>query len=68
MTDGKESLAVIEALGKQVAEAILEHDRVRLISHNDADGLSAAGIMCNALHRKGILFILLSLASLTNLL
>jgi single-stranded-DNA-specific exonuclease len=56
MTDGKESLAVIEALSKQVAESILKHDHVRLISHNDADGLSAAGIMCNALHRKGILF------------
>ena len=54
MTDGKESL--VEALSRQVAEAILEHDIVRLISHNDADGLSAAGIMCNALHRKGILF------------
>jgi len=56
MTDGKKSLAEIEALSRQVAEAILKHDRVRLISHNDADGLSAAGIMCNALHRKGILF------------
>ena len=56
MIDGKESLIEIEALSKQVAEAILKHDRVRLISHNDADGLSAAGIMCNALHRKGILF------------
>lgn len=29
---------------------------MRLISHNDADGLSSAGIMCNALHRKGIRF------------
>lgn len=56
MTDGQESLAELEALSRQVAEAILEHDIVRLISHNDADGLSAAGIMCNALHRKGILF------------
>jgi single-stranded DNA-specific DHH superfamily exonuclease len=56
MTDGKESLIEIEALSKQVADAIVKHDRVRLISHNDADGLSAAGIMCNALHRKGILF------------
>jgi single-stranded-DNA-specific exonuclease len=53
MTDGQESL---EALSRQVAEAILEHEAVRLISHNDADGLSAAGIMCNALNRKGILF------------
>ncbi|KPQ41915.1 MAG: single-stranded-DNA-specific exonuclease [Candidatus Methanoperedens nitroreducens] len=58
MTDGQESLVEIEALSRQVAEAILEHDIVRLISHNDADGLSAAGIMCNALHRKGILFML----------
>src|SRR5659263_30597 len=56
MTDGQESLAELEALSRQVAKAILEHDIVRLISHNDADGLSAAGIMCNALHRKGILF------------
>lgn len=56
MTDGKESLIELEALSRQAAEAILEHDVVRIISHNDADGLTAAGIMCNALHRKGILF------------
>ncbi|PWB54739.1 MAG: phosphoesterase [Candidatus Methanoperedenaceae archaeon] len=56
MTDGQESLVEFEVLSRQVAEAILEHDIVRLISHNDADGLSAAGIMCNALHRKNILF------------
>lgn len=54
MNDGNESL--VEALSKHVADAIIEHDVVRLISHNDADGLSAAGIMCNALFRKGILF------------
>jgi single-stranded DNA-specific DHH superfamily exonuclease len=56
MTHGQENLVELEVLSKQVAEAILEHDIVRLISHNDADGLSAAGIMCNALHRKNILF------------
>lgn len=56
MTDGQESLVELEALSRQVAEAILEHEAVRLISHNDADGLSAAGIMCNALNRRGILF------------
>ncbi len=56
MTDGKESLAEIEALSKQVAGAIAEHEVVRLISHNDADGLSAAGVMCNALYRRQILF------------
>lgn len=56
MTDGQESPVELEALSRQVAKAILEHDIVRLISHNDADGLSAAGIMCNALHRTGKLF------------
>jgi single-stranded DNA-specific DHH superfamily exonuclease len=56
MIDGKDSLATVEVLSKQVAEAIIESEAVRLISHNDADGLSAAGIMCNALYRKGIRF------------
>ncbi len=56
MTDVDKSLVELEALSKRVAEAISEHDTVRLISHNDADGLSAAGIMCNALYRKGIRF------------
>ena len=85
MTDGHESLVELEVLSRQVAEAILEHDIVRLISHNDAElgkqytfgsnsiGLAALnigntkcgfdfiqaialGIMCNALHRKNILF------------
>jgi single-stranded-DNA-specific exonuclease len=56
MSDGKGSLDELLALSKHVADAIKEHDSVRLISHNDADGLSAAGIMCNALHRRGILF------------
>ncbi len=56
MNDGKESLVELEALSKQVADAIIGHDIVRLISHNDADGISAAGVMCNALYRRGILF------------
>ncbi len=56
MTDEDESLVQLEVLGEQAASAILEYDAVRLISHNDADGLSAAGIMCNALHRRQILF------------
>ena len=54
MTDGK--LAELEAMSKKAASAINEHNFVRLISHNDADGLSAAGVMCNALHRQQILF------------
>lgn len=56
MTDPDKSLAELEALSRKVADAILECDAVRLISHNDADGLSAAGIMCNALYRRQILF------------
>ncbi len=51
-----EGIAELESLSRQTANAILVHDIVRIISHNDADGLCAAGIMCNALHRKGILF------------
>ena len=56
MNDEKESLAELEALSKSVAEAVLKNKIVRLVSHNDADGLSAAGIMCNALYRQGIRF------------
>jgi single-stranded-DNA-specific exonuclease len=56
MNDGKESLVELEELSKQAADAILENKTVRLVSHNDADGLTAAGIMCNALYRSGIIF------------
>ncbi len=56
MNGGKGSPAELEALSKRVADAITGHDIVRLVSHNDADGLAAAGIMCNALYRRGILF------------
>ncbi len=56
MNDGKESFVELEELCSQAADAILENKTVRLISHNDADGVSAAGIMCNALHRSGIIF------------
>ncbi len=56
MNDGKESFVELEELSKRAADAILENKTVRLISHNDADGLTAAGIMCNALHRSGIIF------------
>src|SRR3989337_3306299 len=52
---GSERLTELEALSKKVADAISEHGFIRLISHNDADGLSAAGIMCNALNRQQIL-------------
>ncbi|MCZ7383696.1 MAG: DHH family phosphoesterase [Candidatus Methanoperedens sp.] len=56
MNDGKESFVELEELSKRAADAILENKAVRLVSHNDADGVSAAGIMCNALYRSGIIF------------
>ncbi|RLG37822.1 DHH family phosphoesterase [Candidatus Alkanophaga liquidiphilum] len=41
---------------EEAAEIIKEHKFVRIISHYDADGITAAGILCNALHRLGIKF------------
>ena len=43
-------------LAKNAAEKILKYQFVRLISHNDADGLTSAGIMAQALLRAGIRF------------
>ncbi len=56
MTDGTDNLAELEVMSKKVARAISEHEFVRVISHNDADGLSAAGVICNSLERRQILF------------
>jgi single-stranded-DNA-specific exonuclease len=41
---------------KNAAEKIRKYRFVRIISHNDADGLSSAGIMAHALLRAGIQF------------
>ncbi|MDI6902438.1 MAG: DHH family phosphoesterase [Methanocellales archaeon] len=38
------------------AQILAKHDYVRVISHNDADGITSAGIICNALYRRGIPF------------
>lgn len=38
------------------AKMLVEHDYVRVISHNDADGITSAGIICNALYRRNIKF------------
>ncbi|MDD3043523.1 MAG: DHH family phosphoesterase [Methanosarcinaceae archaeon] len=43
-------------LAKNVAETIRSYSFVRLISHNDADGLTSAGIMAQALFRENIRF------------
>lgn len=43
-------------LAKSAAEKIRKYRFVRIISHNDADGLTSAGIMAQALLRAGIRF------------
>ena len=46
----------LDDLSNNAAKAILKHDYVRVISHHDADGITAAGIMCTALSRAQIQF------------
>ncbi|MEL4305695.1 DHH family phosphoesterase [Methanococcoides sp. LMO-2] len=41
-------------LAKQIAGIIDEYKHARVVSHNDADGISSAAIICQALLRKGI--------------
>ena len=41
---------------ERAAEVIKKHDYARVVSHYDADGITAAGIICNALIRSGIQF------------
>ena len=50
------ALSRLKELAAKAADVISAHRYVRLISHNDADGLTSAGIMCRALMRKGIRF------------
>ncbi len=46
----------LKDLARQAADVIEEQNYVRVISHNDADGLTSAGIICRALMKKGIRF------------
>ena len=44
---------------KKAAALVLSHpssSRIRIISHYDADGISAAGVLCTALYRAGFEF------------
>ena len=43
-------------LAKNAAEKIRKYRFARVVSHNDADGLTSAGIMAQALLRAGICF------------
>jgi len=38
---------------RDATESILAHDAARVISHHDADGITAAGILCHTLFRLG---------------
>lgn len=44
------------SLLSQAAEEVCRHSEVRVLTHYDADGISSAGIIANALLRKGIRF------------
>jgi len=49
----------ISELNKVATELVLsfpKSTRIRVISHYDADGISAAGVLCTALHREGFDF------------
>lgn len=46
----------LKDMARQAAGVIEDHEHVRVISHNDADGLTSASIICQALLRKGTRF------------
>ncbi|MBP2031075.1 single-stranded DNA-specific DHH superfamily exonuclease [Methanohalophilus levihalophilus] len=46
----------VEEMAARVAEAIKNSQKVRLISHNDADGITSVAIICSALLREGKIF------------
>lgn len=56
VTSESVAMSRLKELAAKAADVISAHKYVRLISHNDADGLTSAGIMCRALMRKGIRF------------
>lgn len=44
------------SLAEKAAKALVNYSFVRVISHNDADGITASGIISNALLRSNIIF------------
>jgi single-stranded DNA-specific DHH superfamily exonuclease len=46
----------LDKAAEAIARLILHCDSMRVISHNDADGITSAGLICNALLRAGIPF------------
>lgn len=49
-------MIALQKSAEKAAEIIKEHEYARVISHYDADGITSAGIICNALLRRGIQF------------
>ncbi|MCD1295495.1 single-stranded DNA exonuclease RecJ [Methanocella sp. CWC-04] len=49
-------LAELSGIAKPAAEKIKEHKFIRVVSHHDADGITACGIICQALQRLNINF------------
>ncbi|OPY51627.1 MAG: DHHA1 domain protein [Methanosaeta sp. PtaU1.Bin060] len=46
----------LDKAAEVIAKSILRCESMRVISHNDADGITSAGLVCNALERAGIPF------------
>ncbi len=46
----------LDKAAEAIARSILHCSSMRVISHNDADGITSAGLICNALLRAGIPF------------
>jgi single-stranded-DNA-specific exonuclease len=46
----------LDKAAEAISRSILRCDHMRVISHNDADGITSAGLVCNALKRAGIPF------------
>ncbi len=46
----------LEKAAEAIARSILHCEQMRVISHNDADGITSAGLICHALLRAGIPF------------
>ncbi|MGP8337060.1 MAG: DHH family phosphoesterase [Methanosarcinaceae archaeon] len=51
MNENTDNIQKLTELAKQVADVISGYNHVRVISHNDADGITSAAIICQALHR-----------------
>lgn len=51
-----DAIQKLTELAKQVADVISGYSHVRVISHNDADGITSAAIICQALHRNNTQF------------